>query len=245
MARRCLFCDKKATTREHAWPGWIARQLGLKGAFLEPQTEVGNIKPRKQMVSIASYRRLMLCKECQEHFKRLEDKVIPILLPMARGEPTPLWAYERAALAEWGAKTAYTVFDFHDLTRDIPEDDRRTLRQTGKPAENVFVGFAPYQGAPRSTFSLLPLDPNRIGEVPAPDAPPIPSAYNYVGAFGRAALKVFGLRDQSPSHVLVATGEFGYQVFPDIGNDVLWPTRPPYVGDDILGLVMFSPVVWE
>ena len=123
------------------------------------------------------------------------------------------------------------------------------------------------EGRPRSTFTFLPLDIDVI-ENPPPPSIALPAAYNYVGAFGHVALKVFGLVSQTPSDVIEAPTAVAHQVWPKIANDTAWPIigpwpdpedppdesateeefmrnlplRPPYVGDDLLKLVMFMPV---
>src|SRR5712691_7751467 len=41
---------------------------------------------RKQTISVASHRERIFCKQCNGHFKHLEDEAIPILVWMAKGQ---------------------------------------------------------------------------------------------------------------------------------------------------------------
>ena len=124
MERQCVFCRKKATTKEHALPGWVANRFDLRGTFLTTYAEGGNVTKRRQPISAKSMRRKMFCGECQEHFKHLEDRVIPILEPMGKGSAVVLDREQQDVLAAWGAKTACAFFGFIDREYLVPEDQR-------------------------------------------------------------------------------------------------------------------------
>ncbi len=94
---RCIFCGAKADSMEHVIPRWISKRLGIRSIIsMEGSIQPGP-HPRRQPISFASYRALIFCAGCNEHFARsLEDAVIPILVPMARGLTLSFAEAERA-----------------------------------------------------------------------------------------------------------------------------------------------------
>ncbi|MEA2333126.1 MAG: hypothetical protein QOH58_3264 [Thermoleophilaceae bacterium] len=148
---RCIFCGAKANSREHAIPHWISKRLGVKD-FLPADTAFvgGRLQRRKQPISFASYRAHTLCRPCNKHFKHLEDDVIDLLVPMARGRVVSLGYDSQALLALWASKTAATVIatTAPELREVMPMDHRRSIRVDGRPSEEIFVGYFPWRGSP-------------------------------------------------------------------------------------------------
>jgi hypothetical protein len=102
---RCIFCDEKANSREHAIPKWIGKRLHMRLIEMRPVYQL-NIQPRKQPIIFGSHRERIFCKGCNAHFKHLEDEAADLVEWMARGRPIVLGAQEQDLLAQWGAKTA-------------------------------------------------------------------------------------------------------------------------------------------
>jgi hypothetical protein len=238
VARRCVFCDEKATTREHALPEWVANRFDMRGTFLDIWGFGGAVPERstKQPVSAKSMRRKMLCEDCQTHFKHLEDRVIPVLEPMGKGERMTLGPHEQATLAEWGAKTVATLFGFIDRERLIPDEHRRMLRQTGEPfsTSHVYVAYMRWGGSP-TIFVSTP-------DLPSKDVSTPRLSYNAVAAFGQVALKVFGIVEPAPHDTFRLPKDRGVQVWPEWRVPFFWPP-PIAMGDNqVADLIGFLPI---
>src|SRR4051812_49198303 len=108
MAAPCIFCGKPSTTKEHCIPAWIAKRFELEDVRLEEVWSVG-VSHRRQPISYKSYRKRFFCGDCQSHFKRVEDRTIPLLEALERREGCEFTDADRSTLAELGAKTAMSL----------------------------------------------------------------------------------------------------------------------------------------
>lgn len=146
----CIFCGVVDNSREHAIPAWIAKRLGVKDffradrAFLAP-----NQARRKQDISFASYRSPCFCHECNTHFKRLEDAVIPLLVPMATGRTFSMDEASQQLLALWADKTAMALIGTDETLRGevLPPKHTAAVRGGGV-ADQTWVAFFPWAGGP-------------------------------------------------------------------------------------------------
>jgi hypothetical protein len=130
----------------------MSRRLGIK-SFLHT-VEIWDLTPRKQPISFASHRARIFCSDCNTHFKSLEDAVIPLLVPMAKGRPLALSPGSKQLLGFWAMKTgialiAATAPELRDL---VPVDHRRTVRKKGLPPKESWAGFFPWDG-PAEVFA--------------------------------------------------------------------------------------------
>ena len=141
----CIFCGARANSREHAIPKWMSKRLGIRDYLF---TRSSNLTPRKQPISFASHRARIFCRPCNTHFKHLEDKVIPLLVPMAQGRATiSLDSDSQAILALWAAKTAIAlVAATPDLREFVPKAHRESVRRDGVPPVESWVGYVPWRG---------------------------------------------------------------------------------------------------
>jgi hypothetical protein len=149
---RCVFCGDRANSREHAIPAWISKRLGIK-EFLpaEPAIRRGSLAfTRHQPISFASHRARIFCKPCNTHFKDLEDAVIPLLVPMAKGRSVSLGPDSQALLALWASKTAIALLAAADpaFVQFVPVDHRRSIREHGRPSDETWVAYFPWRGSP-------------------------------------------------------------------------------------------------
>jgi hypothetical protein len=189
----CIFCGSEADSREHAIPAWIARRFGLKGVFL---TEIEtNMVPAKQPISVASFRKRIFCKDCNKHFKHLEDAVIPILKPMGLGQTRMISREEQQTLALWGVKTALAILaasriDPRDL---VPEANFSIVRYEGLPPKDAWVGFASWSGPTALFAGFLPWAIEDVEPASAGDA------YQVLFCFGTVALKAVGFAPPGPA----------------------------------------------
>lgn len=238
VASACIFCERKASSKEHAIPAWIAKRFDLKGEFLG-EIEVIHTEPRKQHVSIASHRAMVFCDACQRHFKVLEDRVCDLLTSMARREPLRLDAEQQAMLARWGAKTAYALIacerrpDGSRRVDEIPIEHRWPVRWGQTPA-HIYVAYANYGEEPvRLTVGTPTLD-DAVGN----DAR---RTYNAVLAFGQVLLKVFSVfepaeDDQFGFPLHEGNPVFG-QVSPARSPEIVWPPKVAVTGADAFDFV--------
>jgi predicted RNA-binding Zn-ribbon protein involved in translation (DUF1610 family) len=147
-SRDCIFCDQEADSYEHVVPAWISKQLHLK-TFLSQTSTGGRVSPRRQPISFASHRARIFCISCNKHFKHLEDAVIPLLVPMAKGLHLVLDADSQQLLALWAMKTAMALIAATDGLEDaVPIEHRRAVRDNGEVPDAVWVGFFPWHGEP-------------------------------------------------------------------------------------------------
>ncbi len=137
----CIFCGGKADSMEHVIPAWISKQLGIK-EYLYPDRPPrrGEVGRASQPISFASFRARIFCKECNKHFKDLEDEVIQLLVPMARGRSVSLDTGTQALLARWAAKTAIALIATDPELREVvPAKHRRLIRDEGRLADETMV----------------------------------------------------------------------------------------------------------
>lgn len=145
----CIFCGARADSLEHVIPRWISKRLGIRDIIsMEGSIQPGP-HPRRQPVSFASYRALIFCTGCNTHFKQLEDAVIPILVPMARGLTLSFGEAERALPARWCLKTAIALISAEPGDEEkVPLAHRRALREEDRILADTWIGIFRWQGEP-------------------------------------------------------------------------------------------------
>ena len=146
----CIFCGVVDDSHEHVIPEWISRRLGVKDFLSANDAFIhGNRTRRKQDISFASHRSQCFCHSCNTHFKHLEDAVIPLLVPMARGQVVSLGADSQALIALWADKTAMALIAADEKLQDtLPDDHRRAVRMERRVADDTWVGFFGWRGGP-------------------------------------------------------------------------------------------------
>jgi hypothetical protein len=177
-----------------------------------------NVEPRKQPVIFGTHRERILCKECNHHFKHLEDDAIPVIEWMARGRSIKLGEDEQDVLARWGAKTGYALIAAEKDLRDlVPMEHTRMLREEGKVHPLTWVGYCSWIG---TTFkfggdqSLKTREERTI------------RAYGAILTFAKLALKVFGIYEPVPRHDLLYDTDALKQVTPPLDRHISWPLFP-------------------
>lgn len=156
----CIFCNASADSKEHLVPAWISKRLGIK-TFLVQGSTGGAVRPKPQPISFASHRARILCTGCNTHFKHLEDAVIPLLVPMARGRTLAINTDTQQVLALWAAKTAMVLIAATDGLQDaVPVHHRHTVRHDATVPDDVWVGLCPWSGDPLLAVSrITPAEP--------------------------------------------------------------------------------------
>lgn len=118
---------------------------------------IRGVERRKQPISFASFRSRIFCKPCNKHFKHLEDAVIPLMVPMAKGRFVSLDPDSQALLALWASKTAVAVIaaTAPQLREVVPIDQRRSVREGGRPGDETWVGHFPWRGSPHAHHTYV------------------------------------------------------------------------------------------
>jgi hypothetical protein len=191
-SRDCIFCGAEADSMEHLIPAWISKRLGIKDFLSERDAFIlGGIARRRQPISFASHRAEVFCDGCNTHFKSLEDDVIPLLVPMAKGMAMGVDLASQQLLALWATKTAIALLAGTDgLGEVVPASHRRAIRDDAEVPRDVFVGFFHWAGGPIVATGL----PSLRSETDRHEA------YGAMLTFARVGFYVVGLRDSLQGH---------------------------------------------
>jgi hypothetical protein len=159
VPRRCVFCGSSGKlTNEHAWPGWITRELLRRGAVASRRWgEAGEFVGFDSPNHDVTVKRV--CETCNtEWMAGLEGRIIPILLPWVRGRRARLVYEQQELIATWAVKTAmmlqYTPVYAGGAV--IPASQYAGLfrRKTSPPdGVEVFIGIEP-SGPPGALFGI-------------------------------------------------------------------------------------------
>jgi hypothetical protein len=200
--------------------------------MLEEVWSTGPIVRRKQPISYKSYRKKLLCGDCQTHFKHLEDRTIPLFERLESRQTCTFSAAECATLGEWGAKTAIClIFAEEGLEDLVPADERFSLRKTGKPSTETWIGYAAWDGP--ATLSVNDLTST---------VDPIHTAtrgYSVVATTRRVALKVVSRYGETSHEGADIVRGLIEQVWPVKNTPLLWP--PVIAFNRIEPLILFFP----
>jgi hypothetical protein len=106
-------------------------------------------EPRRRPISFASYRARIFCNGCNAHFKHLEDAVIPVIVPMAKGQTFSFGAGERELVARWCLKTAIALLSAEPGDQGaVPLAHRRALRESDAIVASSWIGIFRWRGSP-------------------------------------------------------------------------------------------------
>jgi hypothetical protein len=218
----CVFCEAKADSYEHVIPAWVSKRLGVK-TFLSADAAfvTDEATRRRQPISFASYRARVFCSGCNEHFKHLEDAVIPLLVPMARGRTLSLDQNTLTLLALWAHKTAIAMVAAEaDSSYPVPEQHLTAVRRTGVPGDHCRVDFFSWRGGP--VLGTAHAELVRRGG-------PAPPVQGYVAflAFAQLGFRVIGFEGPLPAepHRATVLPEL-LQLWPHKGRLMTWPPPP-------------------
>lgn len=160
-ARICSFCQRAGDpSKEHLlasrwsdyFPEWKSHDVHDVGWLVDVdgQLTTRNRVRRRQGAFTQTAPRGVVCNGCNNGWmNRLEEKAIPILLPMVRGESPPLSAYEVQVVEHWAAKTAVVA---------------ELMDEGGKAVDFFLTGalkdLVPGSSSPPSFFTVVkPVEP--------------------------------------------------------------------------------------
>jgi hypothetical protein len=237
----CVFCGAKADSKEHAIPKWMSKRLGITGELL---AGTGNIKATRDRISFASFRAKIFCKACNAHFKHLEDAAIPLVEPMAKGWDISLGLKSQKTLALWAAKTGIALLAAATpaIAQVIPAHHRRSIRDRGRPPDEMWVGYLPWDSEPHIWLEDGTIDLPKDDKSAPPD---VLATYDVLFAFRELAFKVTAFTSPIPPRAVLG-GEIPSmrRFWPSRTNIEGWPPEAPERGnrEDIPDLVAFNPL---
>lgn len=234
-SRDCIFCGARADSMEHLIPAWISKRLGIKDFLSERDAFIaGGIPRRTQPISFASHRAEVFCERCNSHFKVLEDDVIPLLVPMARGMAMGLDLASQGLLSLWATKTAIALLAGTDGLGDIvPTSHRRVIRDEAQVPDEVFVGFFRWAGGPIVATG----SPSLRSETAEHEG------YAAILTFAQVGFYVLGLHDSLPPQEMIAGDSLPVRQFwPPMNQLIAWPPLLELDNRRLPDLLSLAPV---
>lgn len=232
---RCIFCEAKADSREHAIPAWVGKRLGIRKEELRMVLARDAAPRRKQPIVFGSHRERIFCSSCNKHFKALEDEAIPLVEWMARGRSLRLGPAEQDLLGLWGAKTGFALLAAasDEFGKAVPLEHRKQLRFSGTVHPHTWVGYGSWSGYINRVATTDVLE--------APEQGTAPQSYLVILTFAQLALQVFGVDELPPGRALGLNHRNLKQVSPRSTREIAWPTSPSLGDPDIQKFVGSLP----
>lgn len=230
-APECAFCDGPGDSHEHVIPEWLSKRLGINAEIpAEVAFRVRARRRRKQGISFGGYRAPVMCGPCNKHFGHLEEIVIPLLEPMAKGMRLVLGQQSQQLLALWANKTTIALLAAEDPTT-VPKAHGKMVRDEARVGDGTWVGFFPWRGDPVLSTTASSYANASTGPV---------DTYGALLAFGAVGFCVFGIK-AAPAVPHALTGEPPplRQLWPPRHRMIEWPPGPPPDSTFISGLRQF------
>jgi hypothetical protein len=239
----CHFCDALASTKEDAWPIWLATRFGGNRATIEAEIGSRTFSWKTSHPRIPVH---CVCSDCNNGWMSdLENDAKPTIERLLSEERFGLGLVAQATVARWAVKTAMVLETF-DRTRDPFYDtyERQSLRALcALPSRSwVWIAKCVEQPAVLSVAKHL-----RTSESAG-------AVHGFVTtmAFGTLALQVITIRvpDTVPtsttSTIETREGPWGQvvsQVWPANSDTVVWPASVGLAGQEGLDALAerFSP----
>jgi hypothetical protein len=223
--RTCIFCHKKASTREDAWPLWLMKRFPTSSTS-RMDAERGGQKLGSWRMAKPKLPLKWLCATCNNGWmSRLENEAKPVLEFMFDDKLKDIDASSQSTLARWAVKTAMVLECINpDRTWFYSVDERQLMRATQSlpPRTSVWIGKCINQPNIYSAAKDLRTTPDDGGI----------HAYSTTMAFGSLAFQIVSLKTPAtiPENVTltydVTEGPWGQtllQVWPITQESVGWP----------------------
>lgn len=235
MARiQCVFCGSKPTTKEHAWPAWLAEEYpqlrSVRMAAASGQVMyAGPIQVANQVFSNRQYlaktfdvQVKVVCKRCNNGWMSdLEASAKPLIGTIMHGTPLSLDAQSQRTLATWTFKTMAMLQFASPRLPPYPASHRQHLYASHEPPPSVFIWSARCIDTPGPTVPLVDYifyDSSVGRETPSPK---VAGPYRYTGAIriNQVAFQLLGI-DGGILPSGFDHGYWGQHIIP------IWPTGP-------------------
>jgi hypothetical protein len=219
---KCIFCPNPANSNEHIFPDWI------NGEFPNPTHErwtvtrrVGAMETQWPTWETAYLRCKVVCKRCNETWMcNIERQLKPIILPMIRGVQVRLTPEEQLDLGTWGTLKAF-VFETRGGHGPVASDeDRRILKEQGRPPANVRAFLAAHSGGNR--FAVLRIRADGYKK----DSTELESASATTFVLGHLVVQVLGnpRSDYRAFQGLGVADNRSQSLVPPVAAGRLWPS---------------------
>ena len=108
--RKCLFCQKKARSREDIWPQWLAKQFPLSEDSQMEAERGGHKLGTWQSGTSQLLRSKCVCGDCNNGWmSKLEQETKPIVESILSEKLRALDVSSQAVIAVWATKTAMVL----------------------------------------------------------------------------------------------------------------------------------------
>lgn len=172
----CMFCDQRGPrAREDPFAQWIARDHGQGGTefFHDEWAGHGGVMRRTRTTrsgSLASRKVADVCQPCNNGWmSALQALAIPLLRPMMKGNPFPLWPNDQSVVSRWATMTTLT-YDASYRRRLIPEEiGSHAFFETQRPLPGMEVWLGQFRlpdagiGMPHARREMLLRDAKTHG----------------------------------------------------------------------------------
>jgi hypothetical protein len=214
----------------------MSKQLGIR---VKMRGVTSGLPQPRHPISFASYRKRIFCKQCNTHFKALEDETIPLLVPVAQGKVVSLGEPSKLILSQWAAKTGMALLAMKGLVDVIPQPHRDAVRNSGHPPESSWVGYFPWSGHPNIWGADNEMSTN--GPNPAVRG----QSYSVIFTFAKIGFMFAGFCDPIPAGFEIGSGTYPiHQFWPTRPALLHWPpNEPPAELSDMSNIVRFAPLV--
>jgi hypothetical protein len=138
MARACMFCGGRPTTREHVYPRWIRDALPIASARYRTSDAEGNPLWEQRTFDIEAK---VVCADCNTGWMSdLEAETKPLLAnPMMYGSDLAMSATQQRTIALWAMKTAFVLEAYRKsgVFDHLPEWQARWMPRTRTRGESA------------------------------------------------------------------------------------------------------------
>lgn len=141
--RSCLFCRKRPTTQEHAWPRWYLKFLQERLPGQKTHVFRGPVGAMQRFVSKEGLTTGHFCKPCNTVWMSgIENATKHLVLELGtvRKSPVNLSAKNQAALAKWAYLRVLALDPVHrSELAPIPRKAYEDFYETEIPPDNVAI----------------------------------------------------------------------------------------------------------
>lgn len=255
----CIFCDAKATSREHVFGEWAGKALGIDKT--QVNEHYGRSFDLRKLDSPNSYservyrrtgspisrREKIVCLRCNNGWmSRLEMSVQPFMTPMLTGSTTTLSTEEQVILATWAEKTSM-IWEFADGKPPVSWSSQRTKfgrSVVALPTTRVWLGN--YRGGHEPLTKVVDIHGYDTQGLAITRAVAMEQRPNYrftVIGLGKVLLYVVFVTNSQVSKHLRYPGALPtlnsklHQVWPDPRAALRWPNTEGFVEETLMALV--------
>ena len=143
--RKCIFCRRRANTKEHVWADWLLKKIPRRRGIRGERGKETFYIPGPDAELVVRF----VCKRCNSGWMSdIENDAKPAIAAMVRDISFPLDASQQRTVAMWAVKTAM-ILDYFSPAGHSPfysQDDRNQLMNSSTVPLNTFAWLARYTG---------------------------------------------------------------------------------------------------